>query len=255
MTTLLLLLGCYDFAGDEDRIGFVSDLQTRSGVKWTPEHAIAGGSNPTFYAVAEVGAEDDEELPEVWGFVDELPFEAEEPYVLRVEGPQRGTDEVVFEGELVDHFELRFRPAREVVLTDLVGEELDQVALVASSEVVLGVEVRDRWSRPLGYRLEDLELEADGGVSAWIEEGHLFLVAQEPGGLRLGLQGAEQFAEIELGVPAEVEIEAVLESDEATLLQHRAWTEDGVRLFGVEPAWPEGAEVLGPELATLPRAP
>lgn len=251
--TLLVLVGCYDFAGDEGRIGFVSDLQTTSGTKWTPEYGIAGGSDPTFYAVMDLESEDEEELAEVWGQADGVEFSAVEPFVMRVEGIERGRADVVFEGEIWDAFELRFRPASELVLVDVFGEELDDFVVAQGGETALGIEVRDRWSRPLGVRPDDVIVEADGGVSAWMEEGYVALSADDAGGLTLDVAGTSRFAEIRLGDVHHTEIVVVHQDEEVRVLQHRAWDEDGVRVLGAAVSWPEGAEVLGPDRAAVAR--
>lgn len=251
--TLLLLFGCYDFEGDEGRIGFVSDLQTTSGTKWTPESGIVGGTSPSFMAVIDLTVED-QELGEVWGDAD-FEHSADEAYWLKVEGPQRGRGEVFFDGALSDGFELRFRPADEVVLSDLAEEQLDDFAMVQGGEAALKVEVRDRWSRPLGYRAEDLVVEADGGLSAWMEDGYLRVIADGPGGLRVEVGQAEYFADIRLGEVHEERIVRLAEDDESAFLLHRAWTADGTALFGAPAKWPEGAVEQAPGVATLVTTP
>lgn len=245
----ITLLACYDFEGDLGHLGFVSDLRVDHRTAWTPEYGVAGRSNPSFYAVADLTAEEeDAEVPPLWGASDREHV-AEDNNVLRVLGPRRGSAEVWFEGPVEDEFELRFRPADELVLVDSIGEELAEIAVVPGAEVPLGVRVLDGFSRPLGWREPDLSVEGDDGVSAWTEGGRVYVVASSEGGLHLDLLHGDGFTPVTVGAPAHQEVEIVHEDGEHEILRHRAWTEEGVRLFGVPAQWPEGVEILGPDLA------
>ncbi len=251
MTLLPFLLACYDFEGDLGQIGFVSDLKVDHSTAWTPEYGVAGSSRPSFYAVADLLTDDeDAEMPPLSGDSD-LPVISQEPNIVQVDGPRRGSAMVWFEGELADEFELQFRPASELVLVDSTGEELTEIALVPGVEVSLGVQVRDRWSRPLGWREADLRVEGDDGLSAWAEGGRVFLLASGEGGLHLDLLNGDGFVPVQASAPERQGSEIVHEVEGAQVLQYRAWTADGVRLFGVQPQWPEGAEILGPDLALI----
>ena len=242
-----------------------SAARRAAGAELHPRHAGHAKHDPVRRAVegdapargrARVdGAEDGEELPEVWGEADGLRFAASEPYTLLVHGPNRGRGEAFFDGALDDHFELRFRPASEIVLVDLVGEELDAIAFAPGGETAVGVKVLDRWSRPLGYRADDLVVEADGGLSAWPEDGYLHLVADDAGGLRVDVLDAEIFTEVSIGEAHSSEIVPIHEEHDHIVLLHRAWTAEGTRVFGAPVEWPVGAEQVGPDLAMLATQP
>jgi hypothetical protein len=251
MTLIPFLLACYDFEGELGQIGFVSDLRIDHRTAWTPEYGVAGRTQPSFYAVADLTAEDEGEEMPVLQAASDREFLAEEDNLIKLLGPRRGSVEVWFEGELQDEFEVDFRPADEVVLIDSAGEELSEIALVPGAEVALGLRVLDGFSRPLGWREPDLSVEGDDGISAWTEGGRVYLVGAAEGGLHMDLLHGDGFVPVEVGGPSRQDIEIVHETEDAQVLQHRAWTEDGVRLFGVAPQWPEGVEVLGPDLALL----
>lgn len=239
--TFFLLLGCYDFQGDDGVLWFTSDLALDGKTAWTPDNAVAGGLGPWFGAMARVGDEDSE-APVVWGTSDEA-HDAVEPNLLKLHPIRRGDAEVWFEGDAQDGFDVRFRPADRVVLVDPAGRTLDAVRIAPDATVPLRVRVEDRWGRDLGWKVEDLHLEGDAGLSAWPVGGLAHVEGQ--GGLFLEAAGVEGFVPVSVSEPVATEVRFVAQLDEHCVYEFVATDADGERVYGVTPVFEPGLEDVG----------
>jgi len=180
MTATILLAGCTEFTGVLDKIGFASDLHTASGA-WTPASPIAAGTEARVGAVALVGEEPSEGPLGVHGEVSgrRISGWAEEDGVVAFTS-DRGHGWVHYSGTASDRFPIEFAPVAEVVVIepwahrwDLPSEE--ELRLVRGSTWGFALELQDRRGRALGYRFEDLDVQASGGTSAWMDEGQLMV--------------------------------------------------------------------------------
>lgn len=229
LLTPLALVGCHDFVGDLGRIGFVSDLRVADSA-WTPEHPIASGSTARFLPVSLFDAEGNErtdvEAEEAalrgsttgrrltsWTEEGEL----EGPDLLAVTA-ERGSGWVHFEGIEHDRFELSFVPAADVVFLRLFERPVEDerggeveievevvvqegpLVLAAGEAAILALDVVDRRGRSLGWVPDEVDLEATGGVSAWLDGGGLVVVGDADGAVAVSLLGEELGrVEVEVG--------------------------------------------------------
>ena len=220
---LITLLACYDFEGERGALGFVTDLYLDSGVKWTPEHAVVGGTAPSVAAVQRVGADEEEPPPEVWGDADFDEVRAR-GLELSFQGPEEGCGQVRYEGELEDHFSMCFEVPASIELFDPMAPEqaLDTVAIANAASV--HIRVLDEGGEPLGFRAEDLEAEGH----SWLRGSELRLL--RPGEVELRLAGVSTTLWVVDEEPVTFERVAVDEETDHVF----AWTEQGVPVLGVE---------------------
>ena len=186
MIATILLAGCTEFTGVLGKIGFASDLRTASGA-WTPETPIAGGTEARVGAVELMGEEPSEGPLGVTGEVSgrRVTGWAEDDGVVMLTA-ERGHGWVHYSGAASDRFQVEFAPVADAVVVEPMAHHWglpaeEELRLVGGSTWSFAVELRDRRGRALGYRLEDLEVSASGGASAWVEDRVLMVSADGDG--------------------------------------------------------------------------
>ena len=250
---ILLLLGCVEFEGDEGRLGFSSNLIAPGSfyLQFDPrQHLVARGTQVEVLAERRMDLDGDE---------------AKEPQVhARVRGGEllehetgralftaRRKARVSWEGEVQDHFTVRFAPVRRLDWVDHAGlftsyEPLERVVLLDATLLPMPA---DRRGRPLAWAEEDLALEHDCPED---ERGRL---SSPEAGLscRLEARMHGQSATVELlgeAPPAHLELlETTFESEDGPVrvLVLKAQTAEGVPVLGLDAEW-TGAEPLKGDL-------
>ncbi len=174
--TLTVLLGCHDFTGELERIGFVSNLRGAPGAAWTPAHPMAAGTAATLTAATDLSDPEKEEPPLVTGSIlkrDDLNATAE-AHQLHFTAPMDGRATVLFDGETRDWFRIDFAEARRMsvrptldVLFDVPATTPTRLGLVIGAEVPLELGLVDTDGRALGWNPEQLALTPTDAVSLW----------------------------------------------------------------------------------------
>ncbi|MCB9668136.1 MAG: hypothetical protein H6734_01565 [Alphaproteobacteria bacterium] len=220
VTLPLVLLGltaCFDFAGDRGELGFLTDARLDLHTAWTPAYALAEGTSPRL-AVGEILATG-QEPKHVQLSVDGGP--AREDVVL--DGHGRAVVTAEADG-VRDRFVARWRPVEALQVGRMLGEDLEEVGVLPGVPSPLGIGLRDRRGRPLGFRLADLDL--DGTADVWEDDGLVLVATDTEASVTIGF--ADLTASVTL-VPVDPEtIELTverLEHDGRCLLVARASSE------------------------------
>ena len=253
---LVSLTGCYEFAGELEKLGFNSNMVVDGGLDWTPDHPIANGALAEFKAVDVVGQDVDGELP-VNGTVAGLTTRFSDGPTLGITG-RDGRARVQFEGAHRDHFRVSFRAPVGAELVDVLAVAHgaadtafpEDFGLLAGSSREIGVSLRDRRGRALGYVAEDLVLSGEGAVSGWYVDGEHRLVAEEAGvsTIQVG-HGDQWFATSRVHTVAAAEVVSLVlhhtihffETEEGRGQSLVVWvegrTEEGLPVYGIPVDW------------------
>ena len=253
--SLSVLTGCHDFTGQRVELGFVSNLHLNSSKKWTPEHAIAAGSEAQFKVSGVIDSKDN---PEEFQFAPSTKgrlriIEIGEN-ILRITGKKGTRGTVQFRGrDKYDFFGVRFARPEGVELSDPLDEffdvESDSFAIVRGSQAEIQLQLTDVKGKILGFVPDDLTVEAWGGLSASTGDlAELRVVADDAsstGEVFIQHQG-RPIEEITIPLIDEDEIYEVellsrlIESDDGEDLVGIlavAWLEDDTRALGVDVDW------------------
>jgi hypothetical protein len=273
----LTLVGCYDFEGALGTIGFDSDLVLAPNHEWTPDQPIASGTTATFRAMGMLDV-DDQIAVEARVEGRRLEVVAQSENAITVAGARNAAGEVWFEGTATDWFAIAFSPIHSARLMDASTLENDRidgagVAVLAGSTHTLLPLLVDRHGRTLGWRADDLEITADGGISAWAEDGSVVVAADthpgDSGYVHLSYLGhhidtvpitvasLEDVTELTLHTTSTPTFSCDEDGDHCGFLggvtlnvTAAAWIDDDTRLLGIEPdiAWSRELETeLGPD--------
>ncbi|MBT3221349.1 MAG: hypothetical protein HN348_19880 [Proteobacteria bacterium] len=269
--SLSALTGCHDFTGQLVELGFISNLHLDSGHKWTPDHAIAAGSDVELKVSGIVNSKDDpdefELTPSVKGRLHLVEIGEN---LLRITGKKGNRGVVQFRGkDKYDYFNVRFARPDGARLADPLDDffEIDSEALavVAGSEADLHVQLTDTRDNILGFVPNDLTVEGWGGIDASTDSsGEMHLIADDnssTGEISIHHQG-RPIEELTLPVIDKGEINEVelisrvidnKEGEDLVAVLAVAWLEDDTRALGVDVdwSWTGGAEAEEEERSDL----
>jgi hypothetical protein len=241
----IVLSGCWEFTGELERIGFISNLATGDITPWHPDDGIALDTEAAFTAQEILDGQDDEHLPRVQGTVKgrlELLESTDRSVVVT------GRSGVIrFDGEATDLFRVQFRPIHEVAVQDFAHVVSEQPRdLPQSFGVPIGVPVhlvptlRDRRGDRLGWNPDQLDVFVEGFAATHEEQ----LVALEvgTGELVVAYAGTEWMTHRIQSVPLDAIVRLTSEvlpvdGQEAHLVHITGWTSDDLPVYGLPLAW------------------
>lgn len=189
MTTVgvcVLMMGCFDFAGDRREVVFATSLTVDGVTAWTPSSPVA--SAQPFQIQAEQWLEEEDTKPLMGrikasrGTVTGSGNDA-----LSMVSPRRGEVLVTARGTVTDTFRFRVeRPKRLAV--NVAGEQPERLVLLKGASVPVPLEVLGRRGEALGYAPEAVKLTCTGAIqctSTMKIENHAddpgFVVGQDVG--------------------------------------------------------------------------
>lgn len=178
---LCSLPGCYDFAGDLGRIGFLTNL-TVDGAPWTPASPIADGANFGFDIGEYINRTDGDNL-----HVTESVRGAAKPAIVTKDGTiwtgrTGGRARFIYSGDVYDEFTVRFADVDHGVVLPEPGSPAEPLAMVSGTDAAAWVGLRGPRGQRIGFDPRELTAESAGAVSAWVDDGDLHLSADgDPG--------------------------------------------------------------------------
>lgn len=194
LALLSLSTACYDFKGDLGRVGFSSNLRLSSGA-WTPAHRIASGATAAF-APSEDLANPDAKLDDLVASVSGHTLTTWVDEGTTFVSSDRGRGVVAWHGRLSDRFKVDFEDPARAALPDPLAVMLkvedapgERLALITGVPWTGTLRLADRRGRELGWNPDQVELQATGGVSAWVEEGSMMVTADGDGEIAIAWMG------------------------------------------------------------------
>jgi hypothetical protein len=243
LPALLLLVGCHDFEGELGQIGFSSNLILRPGQPWTPDHPIAA-ENPVEIAAMSLLNHDTDAPPEVEASVSErlISLDPESGHIAFT-GAAGDAGRVHFWGEATDRFSVRFSEPRSAVLFPLLSDDpIDTLLIQDGGVATLATVINDLWGVPQGY--DPALLSFTGCGAEHDPSGILTLSTDTDCTLEVSLDSLPLLSTSVTLVPADAIDQLELtaehtetESGRALQVSARAWTADGMEVYGLQPDW------------------
>ncbi len=259
---LIALTGCYDFAGDRERVGFVTDATIDGRTAWTPDTPLAEGSVLHLEVGEILKTEREPEGPANFEGSRHLTLTPHDQGVHVEAGARRGWVQVEVDG-VRDDFRIQWAQPDIGYLVDPIDQLLveagaldpefdamvEGLTVVEGGSVELGYVLHDRRGAELGYTPRQLQLTSDAPEIAHLtaEEGEraLVLTGGRAGGTTIdvawpGLPGTRIPVDVvstgqidglvveELEVAGECVVHAMLTSHDARVAGASgfAWTHD-----------------------------
>jgi hypothetical protein len=175
------LTGCYDFAGDRERVGFSTDATVDGHEAWTPETPLAVGTILHLEATEILGTEEAPIGPARFEGSRHLEITPDDDGVTLRSEMRRAWVQVDVDG-VRDDFRLRWSPAARGRLIDPIDRLLaeadptivpvvDGLTLLEGGALPLGYVLEDRAGTPLGYVAGQLALTTDAEGIASVTVG------------------------------------------------------------------------------------
>jgi hypothetical protein len=218
-------------------------LIIRPGQPWTPDHPIAA-ENPVEIAAMSLLNHDTDAPPEVEASVSErlISLDPESGHIAFT-GAAGDAGRVHFWGEATDRFSVRFSEPRSAVLFPLLSDDpIDTLLIQDGGVATLATVINDLWGVPQGY--DPALLSFTGCGAEHDPSGILTLSTDTDCTLEVSLDSLPLLSTSVTLVPADAIDQLELtaehtetESGRALQVSARAWTADGMEVYGLQPDW------------------
>lgn len=245
LSLFLLATGCFDFAGDQERLGFLTDARLDPATAWTPDHPLAEGTRLKL-AVGEILATGEEPTAAMFTARGGTIGVQESGVVLS--GTRRAHVHAEADG-VRDSFRVRWVPVDTVVVgTPLTDTYATTFAVLPDLPSPLHVAVLDAQGARLGHRPSELRMESTASV--WSDDD--LPIVETSTDTTLEIAFADVQTRIDLVVverrDLELQIDQVVAPNGACALVARAFVDDLEVLHPGPVVWSHDAtdDVLAP---------